>query len=112
MKEKTENKPSFTSDITKEKIEVKKEAKKDIAPAEVAKPQEKPISEMTDAEIEAYMQKRKAEKDSFTIKNENVPMCKLIRASVVPSPNLNEQEIMRSMMYRQNKLERTLANKK
>ena len=50
MKEKTENKPSFTSDITKEKIEVKKEVKKDIVP-EVTKSQEKPISEMTDAEI-------------------------------------------------------------
>lgn len=112
MKEKTEIKTSFNSESSKEKSEVKKEAKKDIAPAEVAKPQEKPISEMTDAEIEAYMQKRKAEKDSFTIKNENVPMCKLIRASVVPTPKLNEQEIMRSMMYRQNKLERTLSNNK
>lgn len=114
MKEKTDTKASFNSDTFDSKKETvkQKEVKKDIAPVEEAKPQEKPISEMTDAEIEAYMKKRKAEKDSFTIVNEDIPMCKLIRASVVPAPKLNEQEIMRSMMLRQNKLERTLVDKK
>ena len=110
MKEKTDTKASFNSDTFDSKKETvkQKEVKKDIAPVEEAKPQEKPISEMTDAEIEAYMKKRKAEKDAFTIKNEDVPMCKLIRASVAPTPSINKDELIRTMIFRQNKLERDM----
>ena len=82
--------------------------KKDLAPVVTQEKKDKPISEMTDAEIEEYVAKRKAALNSFTIKNEDVPMCKLIRASVVPTPQLNQQEVLRSVMYRQNKLERSM----
>ena len=112
MKEKTDTKTSFNPEIVKAKSDSKKEdVKKDVAPAEVAKPKEKPISEMTDAEIEEYMKQRKAYKDSFTIVNEDIPMCKLVRASSVPAPQLNQQEVLRSVMYRQNKIERQINKK-
>ena len=89
-------------------VGVVKEVKKDLAPVVTQEKKEKSISEMTDAEIEEYVAKRKAALNSFTIKNEDVPMCKLIRASVVPTPQLNQQEVLRSVMYRQNKLERSM----
>jgi hypothetical protein len=121
MKEKTETETSSkTFDVKKEtkakevvknqevEKEVVKEVKKDLAPVATQEKKEKPISEMTDAEIEEYVAKRKAALNSFTIKNEDVPMCKLIRASVVPTPQLNQQEVLRSVMYRQNKLERSM----
>jgi hypothetical protein len=121
MKEKTETETSSkTFDVKKEtkakevvknqevEKEVVKEVKKDLAPVITQEKKEKSISEMTDAEIEEYVAKRKAALNSFTIKNEDVPMCKLIRASVVPTPQLNQQEVLRSVMYRQNKLERSM----
>lgn len=121
MKEKTETETSSkTFDVKKEtkakevvknqevEKEVVKEVKKDLAPVATQEKKEKSISEMTDAEIEEYVAKRKAALNSFTIKNEDVPMCKLIRASVVPTPQLNQQEVLRSVMYRQNKLERSM----
>jgi hypothetical protein len=121
MKEKTETETSSkTFDVKKEtkakevvknqevEKEVVKEVKKDLAPVVTQEKKEKSISEMTDAEIEEYVAKRKAALNSFTIKNEDVPMCKLIRASVVPTPQLNQQEVLRSVMYRQNKLERSM----
>ena len=121
MKEKTETETSSkTFDVKKEtkakevvknqevEKEVVKEVKKDLAPVVTQEKKDKPISEMTDAEIEEYVAKRKAALNSFTIKNEDVPMCKLIRASVVPTPQLNQQEVLRSVMYRQNKLERSM----
>ena len=117
MKEKTETETSSkTFDVKKEtkakevvkNQEVEKEVKKDLAPVATQEKKEKSISEMTDAEIEEYVAKRKAALNSFTIKNEDVPMCKLIRASVVPTPQLNQQEVLRSVMYRQNKLERSM----
>ena len=121
MKEKTETETSSKAfDVKKEtkakevvknqevEKEVVKEVKKDLAPVATQEKKEKPISEMTDAEIEEYVAKRKAALNSFTIKNEDVPMCKLIRASVVPTPQLNQQEVLRSVMYRQNKLERSM----
>lgn len=121
MKEKTETETSSKAfDVKKEtkakevvknqevEKEVVKEVKKDLAPVVTQEKKEKSISEMTDAEIEEYVAKRKAALNSFTIKNEDVPMCKLIRASVVPTPQLNQQEVLRSVMYRQNKLERSI----
>lgn len=121
MKEKTETETSSKAfDVKKEtkakevvknqevEKEVVKEVKKDLAPVATQEKKEKSISEMTDAEIEEYVAKRKAALNSFTIKNEDVPMCKLIRASVVPTPQLNQQEVLRSVMYRQNKLERSM----
>jgi len=121
MKEKTETETSSKAfDVKKEtkakevvknqevEKEVVKEVKKDLAPVVTQEKKEKSISEMTDAEIEEYVAKRKAALNSFTIKNEDVPMCKLIRASVVPTPQLNQQEVLRSVMYRQNKLERSM----
>ena len=105
---------------TKETKEtVKKEIVSDVKnissmPKESAssvKKEEKSIDKMTDAEIEAYLKKRKAEKASFTIVNEDVPMHKLIRASVPPQTDMNKEEILRTVMFRQNKLERDIRKK-
>lgn len=134
---KTETNTSFSGNTkTKDKVEetqevketaVKKEAVPEVkntasdnssvkasAPVTSSKPTvkaEKSIDEMTDAEIEAYMKKRKAEKDSFTIVNEDIPMHKLIRASVPPPPALNKEEMLRTVIFRQNKLERDMKKK-
>ena len=99
------------------KQEVKDTAKKAVVPevtaVKAAAPvkKEKSIDDMTDEEIEAYMKKRRAEKDSFTIVNEDVPMNKLINASVPPAPQINKDELIRNLQMRQNFLEKKLAGK-
>ena len=98
------------------KQEVKETVKKEIVPEATVKAsapvkKEKSIDDMTDEEIEAYMKKRKAEKDSFTIVNENVPMNKLINASVPPAPQIDKDELIRNLQMRQTFLEKKLAGK-
>ena len=124
MKEKTETEnTSFTTFENKKKTEVKKdvvkEEKQEVAKEvkkaevpEVTKPKEKTIDEMSNAEIEAYLKKRKAEANSFKIVNEDVPMCKLIQGSVAPTPNVNAGEFMRNANYIQNRLLQELDKKK
>lgn len=112
MKEKTEN-TSLNAFDTKKKSEVKTEVKKEIKEAvkesvpEVnveANKNVQDINAMSDAEIEAYLKKRKAEHDAFTITSVKVPMSKLVQASVAPAPKMNQADFVRNMTYLQNKL--------
>jgi len=120
-KTKTENSISLNTKV-KETSEVKEELKQEVketakkadtseAPVNVSVKKEKSIDDMTDEEIEAYMKKRKAEKGSFTIVNEDVPMNKLINASVPPAPQIDKDELIRNLQMRQSFLEKKLAGK-
>ena len=126
MKEKTETEnTSFNAFDTKKKTEVKPEVKKEAvkevkqeikeavkesvpekkveAKVEVKKVVQD-INEMTDAEIEEYLKKRKAERGSFKITSTKVPMNKLVQASVAPAPQMNPNTFMKNAMYMQNRL--------
>ena len=128
MKEKTETEnTSFNAFDTKKKTEVKSDVKKEAVKEvkqevkEVAKesvPEVKAdatkiqdINSMSDAEIEAYLKKRKAERDAFTITGVKVPMNKLVQASVAPVPQMNPTTFMKNAIYNQNRL-RAELNKK
>lgn len=140
MKEKTETEnTSFNVFDTKKKTEVKSEVKKEAAKevkqevketddigvskkatdsystklreAVEAKKVIQDINEMTDAEIEEYLKKRKAEHNAFKITSAKVPMNKLVQASVAPAPQMNPNTFMKNAIYMQNRLRVELDKK-
>ena len=128
MKEKTETEnTSFNAFDTKKKTEVKSEVKKEAVKEvkqevketvkesvpEVKSDEKKvqDINSMSDAEIEAYLKKRKAERDAFTITSVKVPMSKLVQASVAPAPQMNPNTFMKNAIYMQNRLRAELDKK-
>lgn len=111
-KKKTEVKPEVKKEAVKEVKQEVKEAVKESVPevkAEAKKVQD--INSMSDAEIEAYLKKRKAERDAFTITSVKVPMSKLVQASVAPAPQMNPNTFMKNAIYMQNRLRAELDKK-
>lgn len=109
-KKKTETKPEVKKEAVKEVKQEIKEAAKESAPEKTvevkveAKKVVQDINEMTDAEIEEYLKKRKAERGSFKITSTKVPMNKLVSASVAPAPQMNPNTFMKNAIYMQNRL--------
>lgn len=111
-KKKTEVKPEVKKEAVKEVKQEVKEAVKESVPevkSEAKKVQD--INSMSDAEIEAYLKKRKAERDAFTITSVKVPMSKLVQASVAPAPQMNPNTFMKNAIYMQNRLRAELDKK-
>lgn len=111
-KKKTEVKPDVKKEAVKEvKQEVKETVKESVPEAKSDEKKVQDINSMSDAEIEAYLKKRKAERDAFTITSVKVPMSKLVQASVAPAPQMNPNTFMKNAIYMQNRLRAELDKK-
>lgn len=111
-KKKTEVKPDVKKEAVKEvKQEVKETVKESVPEAKSEAKKVQDINAMSDAEIEAYLKKRKAERDAFTITSVKVPMSKLVQASVAPAPQMNPNTFMKNAIYMQNRLRAELDKK-
>lgn len=111
-KKKTEVKPEVKKEAVKEvKQEVKEAVKEAVSEVKAEEKKVQDINSMSDAEIEAYLKKRKAERDAFTITSVKVPMSKLVQASVAPAPQMNPNTFMKNAVYMQNRLRAELDKK-
>ena len=111
-KKKTEVKPDVKKEAVKEvKQEVKETVKESVLEVKSDAKKVQDINSMSDAEIEAYLKKRKAERDAFTITSVKVPMSKLVQASVAPAPQMNPNTFMKNAIYMQNRLRAELDKK-